>query len=261
MGKILAALLMLAGGGLALLSVLMMIGWAGSAERSLRWLAAMAVLLAVAAALMLAGRGLLRRSAIAAAAPAAPAAAPVADAPRKTTPPRHLSGDARKLSEALLELNKSDAPFRIVDGSAEGADLIAEWKLVDARWRDLAMNAKVERVFRIFLKLDSQRRAVRAVDRAYSVEWSAGVPTLAPLAPGAAGSAEFFRGQQHSKEFAVAYRYEDLFACLGNLLRGRWVPPKPVYAYRFDTGDIKRPIEKTVARLGWTYEAAAFTKL
>lgn len=261
MGKILAVILMLAGGGLALLSVLMMIGWAGSAERSLRWLAAMAVLLAVATALMLAGRSWLRRSPIATAAPSAPAAAPVADAPQKTTLPRHLSGDARKLAEALLELNKPDAPFQVIDGSAEGADLIAEWKLVDARWRDLAMNAKVERVFRIFFKLDPQRRAVRAVDRAYSVEWSAGVPTLAPLEPGATGGVQFFRGQQHSKEFAVAYRYEDLLACLGNLLRGRWVPPKPIYAYQFDTGRIKGPVQDTVARLGWTYEAVAFTKL
>lgn len=169
--------------------------------------------------------------------------------------------DARRLVEELLALNQADAPFQVADGAPEGADLIAEWKLVDAKWRDLAMGAGVKRVFRIFLKLHPERRAVRAVDREYTVTWSAGVPVLEPLQPGASAEAEFFRGQKCEKGFEVAYRSEDVIAWLLNLLRLRWVPPQPIYAYQFDTGKIKGPLKETVERLGWTYEPVAFGKL
>ena len=39
-----------------------------------------------------------------------------------------------KVKQALLAVNRPTAPFRIVDGKADGADLVAEWKVVDAQW-------------------------------------------------------------------------------------------------------------------------------
>ena len=39
-----------------------------------------------------------------------------------------------KVKQALLAVNRPTAPFRVVDGKADGADLVAEWKVVDAQW-------------------------------------------------------------------------------------------------------------------------------
>jgi hypothetical protein len=44
---------------------------------------------------------------------------------------------------------------RIVDGAAENVDLIAEWKIVDAQWYEIFAKAGLEKVFRVFLKLDA----------------------------------------------------------------------------------------------------------
>ena len=49
--------------------------------------------------------------------------------PDKNTPVLSVE-DVR---QRLLGLNRETAPYQIRDGSAEGVDLIAEWKIVDAR--------------------------------------------------------------------------------------------------------------------------------
>ncbi len=142
----------------------------------------------------------------------------------------------------LKSLNRPTAPYQVVDGSAEKVDLIAEWKIVDAQWYELFAKAGLTKVFRIYLKLDLQAHEVRAMDREYTVSWSAGVPTLA-LAVSA------FRGQKQSIEFGKAYAYTETLA------------PGQVYNYHFDTREIKKPIQDAVTSCGWTYKGVAFGKL
>jgi hypothetical protein len=50
--------------------------------------------------------------------------------PAKDTPVLPTS----EVRQRLLALNRDTAPYQIIDGSAENVDLIAEWKIVDARW-------------------------------------------------------------------------------------------------------------------------------
>jgi hypothetical protein len=144
--------------------------------------------------------------------------------------------------DAILALNRPTAPYQIVDGQAEGVDLIAEWKIVDARWVEIFAKAGLKKVFRILMRLDPERHQVRAVDREYTVSWRAGVPTLSL-------SAETFRGQKQSIEFGTAYAFTETLA------------PGQVYKYRFSTGEIKKPIQQAVTACGWTYKGVAFGKL
>lgn len=144
--------------------------------------------------------------------------------------------------QQLLALNRPSAPYRIVDGSAEKVDLLAEWKIVEAQWYELFAKAGLSKVFKIYLKLDPQAHAVRAMDREYSVEWKAGVPTLSV-------AVSTFKGQTTSVEFGTAYAFTETLA------------PGKVYQYRFSTGEIKKPIQETVVRCGWTYKGVAFGKL
>ena len=148
----------------------------------------------------------------------------------------------QEVRDRLMSLNRPTAPYCLSDGSAEKVDLIAEWKFEDAEWYKVFADAEVRRSFKIYLKIDPAAHEVRAMDREYTVSWSAGVPQLS-----AAASA--FRGQTQSIEFGKAYAFTE------TLEGGQ------VYNYRFDTREIKKPIQDAVTSCGWTYKGVAFGKL
>lgn len=142
----------------------------------------------------------------------------------------------------LLALNRPTAPYHIMDGRAENVDLIAEWKIVDARWYEIFAKANLTKVFRISLKLNPEKHELRAQDHEYMVEWRAGVPNLSL-------AVSSFKGQMTSVEFGSAYAFTEELA------------PGQVYKYRFNTNELKKPIQETVATCGWTYKGVTFGKL
>jgi hypothetical protein len=149
---------------------------------------------------------------------------------------------ADEVRKRLLGVNRPTAPYRVIDGASEGVDLIAEWKIVDASWHEIFAKAGLTKAFNIFLKLHPEEHEVRAVDREYTVSWSAGLPTV-KLAASA------FRGQTQSVEFGKAYGFTETLA------------PGQVYNYHFDTREIKKPLQEAVTSCGWTYKGVAFGKL
>ncbi len=149
---------------------------------------------------------------------------------------------AQELKARLLGLNRPTAPYQIVDGSAEGVDLIAEWKIVDARWYEVFAKASLTKVFRIHMKFDIQKNELRSQDHEYSVAWRAGIPSLSL-------AASSFQGQMTSVEFGTAYAFTEELA------------PGQVYKYRFNTNELKKPIQETVTASGWSYKAISFGKL
>lgn len=142
----------------------------------------------------------------------------------------------------LLALNRPSAPYRIMDGHSENVDLIAEWKIVDAQWYEIFAKANLTKVFRIYLKLDPEKHELRAQDREYTLEWRAGVPALSL-------AVSSFKGQMTSVEFGAAYAFTE------ELAAGQ------VYKYRFNTNEIKKPIQETLAACGWRYKGVVFGKL
>ena len=158
--------------------------------------------------------------------------------PNKNTPV--LSKE--EVQQRLLALNRGTAPYQIRDGSAEGVDLITEWKIVDAKWYEIFAKAKLTKVFRIYMKFDEAKHEVRAKDEEYTVEWRAGVPSLSV-------AASKFSGQKTSIEFGAAYAFTEE------------LQPGQVYKYRFNTNEIKKPIQEAVVACGWAYQGVAFGKL
>ena len=146
------------------------------------------------------------------------------------------------LRTALLGLNRDSAPWQVRDGAPEGCDLVAEWKMVDARWYEIFAKASLTKIFKVLIRFDETRGEVRAVDQEWTVEWRAGVPTLAV-------SAEAFRGQKVEVSFGTAFAFKE------DLSFGQ------VYEYRFKTNEIKDPLQKVVAENGWGWKAVAFGKL
>jgi len=149
---------------------------------------------------------------------------------------------ADEVRKRLVSLNRPTAPYCIIDGASEGVDVITEWKIVDASWYEVFGKAGLSKAFRILLKLHAENNEVHAVDREYTVSWSAGVPTM-KLAASA------FRGQTQKVEFGKAYGFTE------KLTTGE------IYNYRFDTSEIKKPLQETVISCGWTYKGVAFGKL
>ncbi|MBL8596655.1 MAG: hypothetical protein JNL14_02835 [Devosia sp.] len=146
------------------------------------------------------------------------------------------------LRAALLGLNRDSAPWQVRDGAPEGVDLVAEWKIVEARWVEIFAKASLTKVFKILMKLDEAKGEVRAVDQDWTVEWRAGVPTLAL-------SAEAFRGQKVEMSFGTAIGFREDFS------------PGVIYEYRFATGEIKTPLQDAVLANGWRWQGVAFGKL
>jgi hypothetical protein len=176
--------------------------------------------------------------------PANPSPSPANQPPAEEPLPSFLQADDNSgdIRTRLMGLNRSTAPYQIIDGQAENVDLIAEWKIVDATWYEVFGKAKLEKVFRIYMKLDADKKEVRAQDHEYSVQWSAGVPSLKMVVSS-------FKGQMNSVEFGTGYAFTETLA------------PGQVYQYKFNTNELKKPIQDAVATCGWKYKGVAFGKL
>src|SRR4051812_2234228 len=148
---------------------------------------------------------------------------------------------AADLRTALLALNRDTSPWVVRDGAGEGCDLVAEWKIVDARWYEIFAKASLTKVFKVLMKLDEAKGEVRSVDHEFTVEWRAGVPQLT-------ASVQASRGQKIgvSYEMAVGFR-ED-----GSLGK--------IYGDRFPTSELKNPGKEVVTQSGWSWKGLAFGK-
>jgi hypothetical protein len=149
---------------------------------------------------------------------------------------------AGEVRAALLAVNRPTAPFVVRDGAPENVDLVAEWRIVDAAWCEVFAKAGLTKVFKVLMRLDPEKREVRAVDQEWAVEWRAGVPSLSL-------AAEAFRGQKAEFSFGTAYAFTE---------KGDF---GQVYNYKFSTGEIKSPLQDAVTAAGWTWRGVAFGKL
>jgi hypothetical protein len=149
---------------------------------------------------------------------------------------------AETVRAAILAVNRGTAPFQVRPGTADEAELVAEWKIVDAAWYEVFAKAGLEKAFKVLMRLDEAAHEVRSVDQEWSVEWRVGIPQMSI-------TASTFRGQQVSIEFGKAYGFTEKLA-LGE-----------IYNYRFATKELKEPLQKAVAANGWSWRPVAFGKL
>jgi hypothetical protein len=160
----------------------------------------------------------------------------------KKTTPKSNALPPQEVVARLIALNRPTAPYQIIPGTAESVDLIAEWKIVEATWYEIFAKAHLSKVFRIYMKLDPEKRELRAQDHEYSVAWSAGVPSLSL-------AVSSFKGQSTSIEFGAGYGFTENLA------------PGQVYKYKFNTNELKKPIQEALTACGWSYKGVAFGKL
>lgn len=160
----------------------------------------------------------------------------------RAAPPGVERQPASELRTRLLAVNRDTAPFVVRDGAPEGVDLVAEWKIVDARWYEIFAKAGLERAFKVLMRFDEAKGEVRAVDQEWEVEWRAGVPSLSL-------TAQAFRGQKMEMSFGTAYAFRE------DLSYGK------VYDYRFATKELKAPLIEAAQAAGWGWKGVTFGKL
>ena len=149
---------------------------------------------------------------------------------------------AAEVHAALLSLNRPDVPYIIRDGRAEGADLVAEWRMLEPAWQTFFARTQVSRVFQVRMRLVPEKNEVRSLDQQYEVTWVAGVPRLST-------SAEAQRGQVRtvSKQWTLGGREDsDLEA---------------TETFSFDSSDLKNPLQDAVLGAGWTWRGVITGKL
>ncbi|WP_306322160.1 MULTISPECIES: hypothetical protein [unclassified Streptomyces] len=141
---------------------------------------------------------------------------------------------ATEVHDALLNLNRPDVPYVIRSGLDEGADLVAEWRLMDPAWQTFFVRTEVSRVLQVRMRLVPEKSEVRGLDQQYEVTWAGGVPTLAI-------SAESQRGQVQttSKRWTLGGGTD------GGL--------EATETFSFDSSDLKEPLQKIVLDAGWTW--------
>lgn len=149
---------------------------------------------------------------------------------------------AAELKVRLMAVNRPTAPFKVRSGAKEGVDLVAEWRIVDAKWYEVFAKAGLTRVFKVLMRIDEARHEVRAVDEAWEVEWRAGMPVLS-------AAAKASRGQSWEMSFETVYAFRE------DLSFGE------VYTYSFSTREIKGPLKAAVLGAGWGWRGVAFGKL
>ncbi len=147
-----------------------------------------------------------------------------------------------EVEAAILEINRPTAPFQIIPDDTGECDFIAEWKIVNAKWYEIFAKAGLQKTFRIKMKLDEKKNEVRAMDEEFTVEWRAGVPSLTLAVSG-------FKGQKTEISFGTAYAFTE------ELEFGQ------VYNYRFNSSELKTPLQEAVLARGWTWRGVAFGKL
>ncbi|MBE1491785.1 hypothetical protein [Plantactinospora soyae] len=149
---------------------------------------------------------------------------------------------AAEVHAAVLGLNRPDVPYVIRDGREEGADLVAEWRILDPAWRTFFVGTQVSRVFQVRMRLVPEKNEVRSLDQQYEVTWVGDTPRLAI-------AAEAQRGQVRT----VSKRW--------TLGRGEDNGLEATETFSFDSSDLKNPLRDTVLGAGWTWRGVVIGKL
>ena len=155
---------------------------------------------------------------------------------------KRLSASAvgrQELIDRILALNDPSKPFHIVKGV--DTDLIAEWRIVDAKWWGILNKSSLKAAYRALLLVDEPRHTVRCYEELGALTWTVG---LHGSVTHVTFEKSFFGGRiLYKKEYALGYGVKRLEP----LEVGR------VYDYKFDVDEIRLPIVQTVEESGWEW--------
>ncbi|WSQ12173.1 hypothetical protein OG604_32880 [Streptomyces sp. NBC_01231] len=165
----------------------------------------------------------------------------------KLTGTKHPDGgvaprSADEVRKALLGLNRPDVPYVIRHGAAEGADLVAEWRMAEPAWQAIFVESQMTRVVRIRMRLVQEDHELRALEEGWEVTRVGNPPKLKI-------SGAYSRGPDRT----VSRHY--------TVERGESGRLEATETFRFNGADLRDPLENAVLQSGWTWRGVIFGKL
>lgn len=149
---------------------------------------------------------------------------------------------AEEVRAALLSLNSPDVPYVIRDGGADGADLVAEWRLAEPVWHNFFVRSQLSRAVRIRMRLVQEDHEVRAVEEQWEVVRVGNPPRLKI-------SGQYSRGPDRT----VTRTW--------TIERGSSGRLQATETFRFDGSDLRDPLRNAVLDSGWTWRGLLLGKL
>lgn len=149
---------------------------------------------------------------------------------------------AEEVFDALLAMNAPDKPWGVRPGDDGRADLIAEWKVTEPGWYGFFANRYMDRTFQILMRLDDDRREVRALDKMWKVTWIDSAPRLTL-------SKEVGRGLINEWSSTRVVERDDQGKLVTRVI------------FTFDTKELKQPLSSSVVSAGWTWRPIGVGRL
>ncbi|MEU7301874.1 hypothetical protein [Streptomyces sp. NPDC007206] len=147
-----------------------------------------------------------------------------------------------ELRAALLGLNQPDVPYVIRYGGGEGCDLLAEWRLREPAWQHVFVQSQISHAVRIRMRLDRTEHEVRALEEQWEVK-RVGRPTRLEV------TSTYTRGPSRTVSRS------------GTIGRGEDGRLEVTETFRFDSAQLREPLQDTVLKGGWTWRGVVFGKL
>ncbi|MGW1161018.1 hypothetical protein ACWD5Q_26730 [Streptomyces sp. NPDC002513] len=158
--------------------------------------------------------------------------------PDDSVPPR----SAEEMRTALLGVNRADAPYVIRDGAAEDCDLVAEWRMAEPAWQAIFVESQLTRAVRIRMRLVPEDHEVRVLEEGWEVTRVGNPPQLKI-------SGAYSRGPDRT----VSRHY--------TVQRGDSGGLEATETFRFDSSELRTPLQNAVLKSGWTWRSVIFGKL
>ncbi|CAL9428927.1 hypothetical protein SUDANB6_02007 [Streptomyces sp. enrichment culture] len=149
---------------------------------------------------------------------------------------------AEQMRAALLGVNQDDAPYVIRDGAAEDCDLVAEWRMEEPAWQAIFVESQLTRAVRIRMRLVPKGHEVRVLEESWEVTRVGNPPQLKI-------SGSYSRGPDRTVSRHYTVQRDDS----GSL--------EATETFRFDSSELRDPLQNAVLESGWTWRSVVFGKL
>jgi hypothetical protein len=143
---------------------------------------------------------------------------------------------------ALLGLGGGDVPYVVRDGAPEGADLVAEWRVAEPAWQSVFVRSQLTRAVRFRMRLVEKEHEVRVIEEGWQVKRVGNPPRLEV-------SGEYTRGPDRTVSRSYAVK------------RGESGGIEATETFRFDSAELRDPLQNAVLKAGWTWRGVIFGRL
>lgn len=153
------------------------------------------------------------------------------------------------LQTRILSINTFNVPFTVQQGSKPN-ELIATWKLADAKWIGLMFAGGLRSTYKLTIRLNEQSHIAQVRETQTTASWDATGP-IPVLKTGFHFS--FFQGIN-----LLSFQSTQL---TGLLFKDGKLSLDNAYKYTFNPDEVKNPIAQIITQSGWDFTPVVFFKV